>query len=98
MRPHAVLVNTSRGEVVDEAALVLALDGGVIAGAAIDAFEMEPPVDSPVLRMPNVLVSPHVGGLSTTSVAEMTRCVTAGVIDVLKGRIPDGLVNTAVLD
>ena len=98
MRPHAVLVNTSRGEVVDEAALVKALQGGVIAGAALDVFEQEPPHDSPLLNMANVVVSPHVGGLSTRSVDEMTRRATSSVIDVLNGRVPDGLANNAVLD
>ena len=95
MQSHAVLVNTSRGEVVDEAALVDALETGLIAGAALDVFETEPPHDSPLLAMPNVVVSPHVGGISTTSIDEMTRVATRSVIDVLEGRIPSGLVNPA---
>jgi phosphoglycerate dehydrogenase-like enzyme len=98
MRPHAVLINTSRGEVVDESALIKALEEGVVAGAALDVFEQEPPYDSPLLNMPNVVLSPHVGGLSTTSVDEMTRRATSSVIDILNGRIPDGLANRAVLD
>jgi len=98
MQPHAILVNTARGGVVDEAALIRALDDGVIAGAAIDAYEVEPPGQSPLMAMKNVIVSPHVGGLSTTSIFEMTRRVTAGVIDVLEGRVPDGLFNPAILD
>jgi phosphoglycerate dehydrogenase-like enzyme len=98
MRPHAVLVNTSRGGVVDEAALIRALKEGVIAGAALDVFEAEPPHDSPLLAMANVVVSPHVGGLSTKSVDAMIRMATASVIDVIEGRVPEGLANRAILD
>ncbi|MEP7046333.1 MAG: phosphoglycerate dehydrogenase [Ilumatobacteraceae bacterium] len=98
MQPHAVLVNTSRGGVVDEAALVRALNEGIIAGAALDVFETEPPVDSPLFSMPNVVVSPHVGGLSTRSVDVMMTMATASVIDVIEGRVPPGLANRAILD
>ncbi len=98
MQPHAVLVNTSRGGVVDETALIKALEDGVIAGAALDVFEVEPPHHSPLLAMPNVVVSPHVGGLSTKSVDVMIRLATASVIDVIEGRVPAGLANPAILD
>lgn len=65
MRSGAVLVNVGGGGVVDETALIDALDGGRLAGAALDAFETEPlPNDSPLWRMPNVIVSPHTAGLS----------------------------------
>jgi phosphoglycerate dehydrogenase-like enzyme len=94
MQPHALLVNTSRGEVVDEGALFRALRDGVIAGAALDVFEIEPPNDSPIMDLPNVVVSPHVGGISTTSLAEMTRRATESVLDVLAGRVPQGLANS----
>ena len=94
MQPHALLINTSRGEVVDEGALFRALRDGVIAGAALDVFEIEPPNDSPIMDLPNVVVSPHVGGISTTSLAEMTRRATESVLDVLAGRVPYGLANS----
>jgi phosphoglycerate dehydrogenase-like enzyme len=94
MQPHALLVNTSRGEVVDEGALFRALRDGIIAGAALDVFEIEPPHDSPIMDLPNVVVSPHVGGISTTSLADMSRWATESVLDVLAGRVPHGLANS----
>jgi D-3-phosphoglycerate dehydrogenase len=61
MKPSAVLVNTSRGEVIDEAALTDALKRGKIAGACLDVYEREPPKDSPLLKLPNVVLTPHIG-------------------------------------
>ena len=60
MRPAAVLVNTARGPIVDEAALIAALQADSIGGAALDVFEVEPlPLDSPLIRMDNVMLAPH---------------------------------------
>ena len=61
MKPTAVLINTSRGGIVDEVALVEALRGGKIAGACLDVYEREPPEDSPLLKLPNVVLTPHLG-------------------------------------
>lgn len=98
MRSDAVLVNTSRGGVVDQPALIEALRSGAIAGAALDVFESEPPGDSPLCSMSNVVLSPHNGGLSTVSIAEMTQRSTQAVIDVVNGGIATDLVNVAALD
>ena len=78
--------------------VIRALNDGVIAGAALDVFEVEPPHHSPLLGLPNVVISPHVGGLSTKSVDVMIRLATASVIDVIGGRVPAGLANPAILD
>lgn len=83
MKPTAVLVNASRGHIVDEDALVDALQRGEIAAAALDVFAEEPPFGSTLLDLPNVVVTPHVGGLSTRSIAEMTQRATASVLEVL---------------
>jgi phosphoglycerate dehydrogenase-like enzyme len=98
MQPDAILLNTARGEIVDEAALISALRKGELRGAGLDVFEQEPPAsDSPLRELPNVLLSPHNAGLSQHSVAEMTRRATSSVIDVLGGRVPADVANEAVI-
>jgi phosphoglycerate dehydrogenase-like enzyme len=97
MRRNAILVNTSRGGVVDEAALVEALRSGELRGAGLDVFSAEPPRHSQLLELRNVVLSPHIAGLSDDSIEQMLRRATASVLDVLSGRLPADLANPEVL-
>ena len=95
LRPHAILINTGRGGIVDEAALVAALRDGRIRAAGIDVFDQEPPGSSPLLGLDNTVVTPHVAGISEESVNEMVTRAVRSVIDVVEGRIPPDVVNPA---
>jgi phosphoglycerate dehydrogenase-like enzyme len=99
LRPEAILVNTSRGAIVDEAALVDALAERRLRAAALDVFADEPTVPARLRALPNVVLTPHIGGLSVQSIAAMTEQATESVLAVLDGR-PDPAVvaNPAVLD
>jgi glyoxylate reductase len=93
MRPTAVLVNTARGPVVDEAALVAALRSGTIAGAALDVFEHEPAVPEELLGMENVVVTPHIASATSAARLAMGRLVVSALRAVLlEGRLPDNAV------
>ncbi|HZV74072.1 MAG TPA: phosphoglycerate dehydrogenase [Conexibacter sp.] len=98
MRPDAIVVNTSRGGLIDEEALADALEQGRLSAAALDVFAAEPPHGSRLLALPNVLLSPHVAGLSERSIQEMTRRATASVVDVIDGRQPRHVANPEVLE
>jgi phosphoglycerate dehydrogenase-like enzyme len=98
MRPDAILVNTARGGVVDETALLDALRDGRLRAAALDVFEDEPPRNHDLLVRPDVVLSPHNAGISEDSVRDMTRRATASVIDVLSGRAPAHLANPKVIE
>jgi len=98
MRPTAVLVNTCRGPVVDEAALAQALEAGQIAGAAIDVFAEEPPASSPLLLAPNVTLSPHFAGLTVESNRRMAVHAASEIRRVLAGEPPRWCINPAALE
>jgi phosphoglycerate dehydrogenase-like enzyme len=97
MRPDSILINTARGGVVDEAALIAALDSGAIRAAGVDVFEEEPPQAGLAIRS-DVVLSPHNAGISVSSVREMTLRATKSVLKVLAGRAPEDLANPGVLD
>lgn len=99
MKPSAYLINTSRGNVVDEAALIDALTSGGIAGAGLDVFESEPPGDSPLLQLNNVLLMPHSAGASADAVQGVSeRCVNS-ILAIHRGENPgdDLVLNPEVL-
>lgn len=97
----ALLVNTSRGPVVDESAVAEALMGGSLGAAALDVFEEEPlPPDSPLRRVPRdrLLLTPHSIGSSRASRMSGTRMATAAILAALAGRVPPNVVNDEVVD
>ena len=99
MKSTAFLVNFSRGEVIDEKALYDALKNGVIAGAAIDVYDPEPPLnDNPLFELDNIILSPHSAALTEECVIRMATGAAEGVVDVLTGRRPQFVVNPEVLN
>ncbi len=88
MRPTAFLINTSRGDVVDERALATALRNGTIAGAALDVFEREPAVDPALLALDNVVALPHLGSATTESRSAMGHRALANIAAFLDGSEP----------
>ena len=97
MEKRPILINTSRGPIVDETALIQALKEGHISGAGLDVLEKEPPdPQSPLLKMENVVLSPHVSFYSEESISELKRRTAKNVADVLTGRWPKSVVNREV--
>lgn len=98
MKPDALLVNTSRGALVDEDALVEALRTGAIGGAALDVFDVEPPAaDHPLRSLPSVIVTPHAAFDSIEAIAELQVTASRNVAAVLRGHVPEFVVNPEVL-
>lgn len=89
----AVLVNCARGALMDLDAVCSAVLAGRLGGVALDVFEPEPPVHHPLFDLPNVLLTPHVMGLSTRARAATFAAAARGVVDVLAGRHPEALAN-----
>jgi D-3-phosphoglycerate dehydrogenase len=97
MKPTAILINTSRGPVVDEAALIQALNEGWIAAAGLDVFEQEPPApDNPLLQMDNVILTPHSASQSADGLEPRWRASLEAVLALAQRRWPPSCVNRSV--
>jgi D-3-phosphoglycerate dehydrogenase len=94
MKPDALLINVSRGPVVDEAALLTALQQGSIAGAALDVFSTQPlPADHPLLALDNVIMTPHLAGITNDSMMRMGTGAADEAVRVLSGKLPRNFCN-----
>jgi gluconate 2-dehydrogenase len=98
MKKSAILINASRGQTVDEAALIEALKAGTIHGAGLDVFEQEPvAADSPLLSMKNVVALPHIGSATHETRHAMARCAAENLVAALDGTLRTNIVNVEVL-
>lgn len=98
MQPHAILVNCSRGGIINEEALAEALRSGQIAGAGLDVLDDEPPAaDHPLFSLPNCLLSPHVAGVTEAGMKDMALSVAAVIDTVSRGEVPATLLNPEAL-
>lgn len=100
MKPGAYIVNTARGGIIDEKALHAALTSGKIAAAGLDVWEAEPtPMDNPLLKLDNVVASPHMAGVTTEAVANMAIATAQNILSVLDGHPNrDNVINKEVLN
>jgi glyoxylate reductase len=104
MKPTAFLINTARGRIVDEKALIIALRERVIAGAGLDVFWGEPPVtyepdvDPALFELDNVLLTPHLGGQTEETLAELARLGARNLVALVNGERPASIVNPEVFD
>jgi len=99
MKPNSYLINTARGDVVDNDALFLALRERRLAGAAVDVFVGEvPDMDNPLLHLSNIIVTPHTAAFTKESVERMSLFAAIGVDEVLSGKQPTNPVNTVTLE
>jgi len=97
MKSHVLIINTSRGSVVDEGAVCRALEKQQIGGYATDVYESEPPGNSPLLGYPNVQCTPHIASYTEDSMRSLGDCVIEGIQSIFSGEIPEHILNREVL-
>jgi len=98
MKPGVRIINTARGALIDSADLYRALTTGQIAGVALDVFETEPPLDDPLLALPNVIATPHLGSKTQEAQRDISTQIVAQVLDALRGRDYRNVVNMPFVD
>jgi glyoxylate reductase len=97
LRPHALVVNTARGEIIDEAALAAMLEAGELAGAGLDVFEHEPAVNPKLLKLPNVVLLPHMGSATIEGRVDMGEKVIVNIRTWMDGHKPPDRVIPSML-
>ena len=97
MKPTAFIINTARGEVINEEALVEALQAKKIAGAGLDVFEKEPEIHPALTKMENVVILPHIGSASMETRTKMGLMAVENLIVGLRGEVPPNCLNPEVL-
>ncbi len=98
MKPTAILINTSRGPVVDEEALVSALRKGKIAGAGLDVYEREPLLSPGLAKLENVVLLPHIGSATEDTRGQMAVVAAKNALAILSGKRPPNIVNSEVFE
>ena len=93
MKKTAYLINTSRGPVIDESALVKALKSGEIKGAALDVYENEPKMAEGLIELPNTVLTPHAASATEETRAKMSELAAENIIAALEGKTPPSLIK-----
>ena len=96
MKPGAFFINAARGPLMDEAALLMALQNKTIAGAGLDVYEFEPKITAGLEKLDNVVLTPHIGNATVEAREEMAKIAASNIIEVLEGRKPISCVNTSI--